>query len=302
MTLPAYAHVRQESLEQSRDGWMHSYATEDARHGAVVREQARQLYPLYVRWQVETGQSLRSVFIRWLTGEKTPSMKFYERLNAGRALHSGLDHDLPAYHLATLGKQLDRQTPAEVQERLEKPGGLEAMQEEQRQQRQEGLVSVPVSELPAIRETVQGVSESESLPMQEAHSMALRAFGALSPLMKQASLRSARTGEQLEDALRTVLGEALDNYGWLMTHPCAVPGCQMPAAEAHHLKLTNTRSRSQTVLLELCHRHHQAQTGPQAAHANHQTDWIAQHWGSVALFWEERAALYAERLFGEERA
>ena len=292
------AHVMQAiSIEQHRADWMADYTAEGSRHGSAVKEQARTLWPLYLYWQMITGQSLRSVFLRWLTGEESPSMTYYQRLNAGRALASGLDFDLPAYQLATLGRALDKQTPDEVQARLEAPGGLEAMAAEQK--RQDGTVTLPTSELPAVRQIVQEVSDSEDLPAAEALALTVQAFGALRPLMKQASLQSARTGEHMEDALKSVLAAALDNYGWLMARSCAVPGCNMPAEQAHHLKLTGTRFRSQTVLLEVCLRHHQAQTGPQAAHANHQDQWITEHWGSLSLFWEERAALYATRLFEE---
>ena len=286
------------SIEQHRADWMADYSGEDSRHGSAVREQARTLWPLYLHWQMETGQGRRSVFLRWLTGEEQPSMKYYQRLNAGKALASGLDFDLPAYQLATLGRALDRQTADEVQARLETPGGLEAMVAEQR--RQDGTVPLPTSELPAVKLAIQFVSDSEDLAAPEALALTVQAFDALPPTLQRAALQSARTGEALEDAARNVVKTMLDPRQWLSARLCSVPACAMPSAELHHVKLPGTRFRSQEILLPLCLRHHGAPHGQQAAHANHQDDWVLTHWPSVAAFWAQIAHMYADWAFQEE--
>lgn len=293
------AHVMQAvSIEQHRADWMADYTAEGNRHGSAVREQARTLWPLYLHWQMITGQSLRSVFLRWLTGEETPSMTYYQRLNAGRALASGLDFGLPAYQLATLGRALDKQTAGEVQARLETPGGLEAMAAEQK--RQDGTVTLPTSELPAVKHAIQLVSYSEDLPAPEALALTVQAFAALPGTIQQAALQSARTGEALEDSARKVVKTMLDPRRWLSARLCSVPACAMPSEELHHVKLPGTRFRSQDILLPLCLRHHGAPHGQQAAHANHQDDWVLTHWPSVAVFWAQIAHMYADWAFQED--
>lgn len=303
MTAPAYAHVqRQESLEDARDSYRAVDTAEYRRHHDTKRLLARQLYPLYLRWIAETGHASRMQFMAWLSDEVNPPRRLYDQLSAGRALSSGLDFDLGVSDLAVLGRLLDKLTPAEVQARIEVPGGLEALKAEATTQRKEGQVSVPTSELASVQAAIKRVSDSDNLPAPEALALTVQAFDALPDTLRSAAIESHRTGMPLEDAARRVVTQMLDPRMWLSQRPCFVPGCGMPSAELHHLKLVNTRFRSQEVLAPLCHRHHQAQTGQQSAHANHQQDWIAQHWPSQEAFWLDLAALYAERLFGKENA
>ena len=303
MTLPALsAPSRLPSIEQAREAWRSEEASEYARHKEVLRSQARALWPLYIRWIAERsgGNSNRREFMRWLTAEEQPPTRLYDLLSAGAALQGGLDYDLGISDLAVLGRALDRLTAPEITDLLE-TGGVEAVRAVTTAQRTEGQVSVPTAELPTVRAAVQRVSESESLAAPEALALIVQAHDALPQTIRESAIHAARTGESLEDAARVIVGKMLDPRQWLSEQRCAVPGCGMASAELHHLKLDGTRFRSQEVLLPLCRAHHQAQPGhrSEAAHAQHQGDWIACFWPSQAAFWESLAALYAERLFGD---
>jgi hypothetical protein len=287
------------SIEDARTDWRQTDASEFSRRHDWKRVQAQRTWALYLRWCAETGHVSRLEYARWLTGEAAPATQLYVTLNAGRALAAGLDYGCGVSDLSYLGRALDTLTAPEI----------DAMPEAQRvthcrdlvvQARTEGTVSVPVSERAAVSAFTQRVSDSERLAQPEATALVIRAFEALPETMQQAAIQSQRTGQPLQDAARVIVAQALDPRRWLSQRPCFVPNCGMPSEELHHLKLTGTRFRSQEVLAPLCRRHHQAQMGQQSAHANHQQDWIAQHWPSEAAFWESLSALYAERLFGAD--
>jgi hypothetical protein len=299
MTLPALVSPARLSIEDARSDWRQIDASEFARRHGWKRDQARRTWALYLRWCAETGHVSRLEYARWLTGEAAPATQLYVTLNAGRALAAGLDYGCGVSDLSYLGRALDTLTAPEI----------DAMPEAERvtrcrdlvvQARTEGTVSVPVSEQAAVSAFTQKVSDSERLAQPEATALVIRAFEALPETMQQAAIQSQRTGQPLEDAARLIVAQALDPRRWLSARPCAVPNCGMPSEELHHLRLPDTRYRTQELLIGLCRRHHQAPAGQQSAHANHQADWIAAHWPSQEAFWRDLSAIYAERLFGAD--
>lgn len=288
------------TLEDRRAEWRDLDSAEYARRHEWKRDHARRTWPLYLQWCAAQGRTSRLQFMVWLSGEDKPPTRLYGLLSAGAALHAGLDFDLGVTDLATLGRALDRYTADELRDRLEAEG-LDGIKAEITEQRQEGEVKLPVSELPAVRAAIQAVSENETLGSGEALALIVQAHAALPETVRASAIEAAKTGTVFADAARSVVERMLDPHAWLASQPCAVPGCGMPSQELHHLKLPDTRFRTQNILLPLCARHHRAEPGHHsvAAHAQHQTDWIVRFWPSETDFWREIVQLYARRLFGD---
>lgn len=298
MTAQQIAPDTRRTLEEERAAFQSADAAEFKRKHEFKRSQARIVWPLFLRWSVETGLLSRRQFMVWLTGEADPAHALYDLLNAGRALNKALDFGYGVSDLAYLGRALDKWTPADIlalpdAERVERCKALVVTSKET------GMVELPTAALPSVRDTIKRVSDSDNIPAPEALALIVQGHAALSPELQASAIEAARSGRTLTDAAQHVVRQMLDSRQWLSRQACMVPGCGLPSAELHHLKAgQDTRFRSRELLAPLCARHHQAQHGTQAAHANHQADWIAQHWPTPEAFWLDLAALYADRLFG----
>lgn len=296
MTAPALSiRLDAPTLEELRESWRADLGRQ--KHGR--RELARTTWPLYLHWSTVHRTTNRRQFMAWLTGTSDPPTNLYAYLSAGFALSSGLDFDLPVSDLDRLGQALSSgHTPDDLRALLE-TGGMEAVRALVTTERKEGHVTLPTSELPAVREAVQRVSDSESLSAPQALALIVQGHAAMSPEMQAAVLTAARTGQRIEDGAREALDAHLDFRGRLSARACFVPSCMAPTAHLHHFRRPNTRFRTQELIAGLCLMHHEAEPGlsSEAVHAATQTDWVLRHWPDEGAFWSDLALLYSELLF-----